>query len=341
MSGFNIADNYDPSIWIPGIREKAEVLPNLINSGILSRSPLFDTIASGPSSIADIPFFRSIANQDEAIQVERVAPTVQGQTTSKQVCVMLNRETANDLTAMSANLGALDPVGDLLGQIAERRTIQEQKRLLFTLRGVFGVAAVSSALSVDHFHEATADIVAADAITGAYVLDAVAKLGDFGTTNGIIVCHPNIRVALIKLDDKQYFLDREGPVIIEYYKQMRLFTSELLVRAGTGVGTPNVYETFIILPGTFAKGEKTQVSGDTGNPAIDVASINMIKDGTTNVLTLIDRTRTIFHPSGMKWLDASVAASSPTNAELATAANWGMAASDAKLLGMTRIRTNG
>lgn len=344
MSGFNIADNYDPSIWIPGIREKSVAKPGLVNSGIIARSAEFDAIASGPSSTADIPFFRSIADQDEAIQVERQAPAIQGQLTDKQKCVMLNRETANDLTAMSATLGALDPLGDLLGQIAERRNIQLQKRLLATLRGVFGVSAVANALSVDHFHEATADIVSGDAIDGSYVIDAIAKLGELAEnvpTGGIIVCHSTIRAGLLKKDEKDFFRSYDGKLVLERYKGIQLFVSDTLVRAGTGTGAPSVYETFVVAPGTFALGEKPQLAGDTGNPAIDVASVNLLKDANANVLKLIDRTRTIVHPSGMKWLGASVAGSSPTNAELAASANWSMVAANAKLLGITRIRTNG
>lgn len=348
MSGFNAADNYVPEVWIKGITEKSATKPSIINSGIMVKSAEFDALASGPAATVTIPFFRNIEDQDDAIQVERQAPSIQGQSIGKQVAVLCNRETANDLTAMSRTLGALDPLGDLLGQIAARRLKQDQKRLLATLRGTFGVSAVATALGTDNFSENAEDVVSTNVLDGKKFIDAVAKLGELSDAirAGAMIVHPMVRAGLLKADEKDFFRPSQGAFGLEYYKGVPLFVSDLCARAGVpgqGKTASVVYETFVVAAGSFAYGSKPQVGGlaSSGTPAIDVASINLIPDGKANVLELIDRTRTVIHPSGMKWLGGSVAGDTPTNAELATGANWTMAAADARLLGMIRIRTNG
>ncbi len=48
----------------------------------------------------------------------------------------------------------------------------------------------------------------------------------------------------------------------------------------------------------------------------------MARDALNSDTFLVNRRRFILHPRGVKFTSASVAADSPTNAELETAANW-------------------
>jgi hypothetical protein len=50
--------------------------------------------------------------------------------------------------------------------------------------------------------------------------------------------------------------------------------------------------------------------------------VELYRNGLASDTDLINRRRYILHPRGVKFTSASVAADSPTNAELETGANW-------------------
>jgi len=90
------------------------------------------------------------------------------------------------------------------------------------------------------------------------------------------------------------------------------------VRAGTTSGY--VYTSFLFGPGCFGRGNATlndPVEGGFGTKAVEWSRAAL--DSDTN---FINRRRYLLHPRGVKFTSASLAGSSPTNAELETVANW-------------------
>ena len=95
--------------------------------------------------------------------------------------------------------------------------------------------------------------------------------------------------------------------------------SVLPTRAGSTDGT--VYTTYLFAPGAFARGASplasTPLVGGHGTQGCEFARVPLDSDS-----VLINRRRYILHPRGVKFASASVAADSPTNAELETSSNW-------------------
>jgi len=93
----------------------------------------------------------------------------------------------------------------------------------------------------------------------------------------------------------------------------------LPVRAGTTDG--QVYTTYLFGMGAFAKGagplDGTPLQGGFGTEGVE-----WTRDALASDTLFINRRRYILHPRGVKFTSASVAADSPTNAELETGANW-------------------
>ena len=114
---------------------------------------------------------------------------------------------------------------------------------------------------------------------------------------------------------------------------MQIVRSSALSRAGTTSGT--VYETYIMSPGSIAYGEKAQ-----SNRIGDTASLIMFGDASKNQQALYDYTRFAIHPNGAKWV-GTPSGESPTNAELATAANWNLGFQTASRCGFAQILSNG
>lgn len=149
-----------------------------------------------------------------------------------------------------------------------------------------------------------------------------------------MLCHSVIRAALLAQDENDFERKSEGAFTIERYKGLPLYVSDSLRRVGTSDGY--VYDTYFLTAGCLAWGEKPQ-QGDS----LDVASMQLDLDRTKNNMTLYDRTRFILQPLGIAWQSSSMAGQSPTNAELATAANWASILTSVARAGMCRLMTNG
>lgn len=339
----SISDLWVPPVWVKGLNEQVRVTPSLINSGLCVRNAQMDAFATGAGTVVTLPYFRDITDQADGIQVENTAPTKQTIGSGKQYATILNRETANDATALAAQVSGEKPVDEILAQLAVRRTKQRQTTLLNILRGLFHNASAPAAATgalyqnrSDYFLEAGASPAAAQLIDSTKVITSIAKLGDLRDVvqGGVIVMHPNIEAALLVADATSFKeLSISPGLSLRTYKGLRVYTSQLLVRAGTTSGL--VFDTYIAAPGTVAWGEKAQ-AGDS----IDVASLSFFEDRDKNVANIYDRTRFLMHVNGTKWV-GTPAGQSATNAELAVNTNWGLDYATADRVGIIAIRTNG
>jgi hypothetical protein len=344
MATTSIADLWTPDIWITGANERMNTLPALISSPIVKRVPEFDALAAGGGITVNVPYFRDITDQADAPQVEGTQPTMQKLTSGKQIAPMFNRETGLASSSLAASVSGADPVANILSQIAVRRQKQRQAALVNILRGIFGFsnapagAGALSAVRNDVFLEAGANPASAQLISPFVFADTIARLGELADTTigGGILMHPLIRAALIKQDQIafEHYSTQEGTKL-ETYKGYRVFTSNLLVRAGGVSGY--VFDTYIFAPGVFAWGEKPQVDGTN---RADAASMRLWVNPQTNVEEIYDRTRFLLHPNGLRWI-GTPGGQSAANSELATAANWSLDYATADRCGIVCLRSNG
>lgn len=344
-----ISDLWTPDIWIPEMKEKQATFPSLFNAGVISRSAEMDAIATGAGTSVNIPFFKDITDQDDEIQVENTGPTTDnGQPSGKMVGVPLNRVTKNSVTALSGQVSGADPLGSIIGQLVERRLKQRQKTLVATMRGAFGTAGAKNAAAslsavriggttAEVFDESGDDATSDQLFSPDLFIDMKYLLGELANdlAQGLLLCHPNIKARLEKLDKDGFKEGRPSqlPFDITTYRGVPIFTSESLVRAGTTNGY--VYDTYILARGVVGYGEKAQ-AGDV----IDVASLQYDQNKDLNNEYIYDRTRFILHLNGMKWV-GTPAGQSATNAELQTATNWNLVYQTANRVGAVAVRTNG
>src|ERR1051326_7943560 len=254
MAQTTISDLWTPDIWRQGVAEKAKAFPSLLNSGVVLEAPLFNEIASGAGIAANIPFYKDISDDTDNIQVEDTAPTPGESTAGRQICPILNRVKAYDVTALAAQVsGAMpDPVGEILTQIGNGRVKRRQRTLVSVLRGAFGggddangSASELTSMRVEAFDESGNDATNDQKMSAELFIAAKALLGELGDMlmGGAILTHPNI-VAQLEILDRESFKDGIAsglPFTVRTYRQIPIFTSNLLVRAGTANGY--VYET--------------------------------------------------------------------------------------------------
>ena len=347
MAIATISNLWTPAIWLQGMRERQNTFPSILNSGVAVGNAIFDNIASGAGVSANVPFFLDISNQSDAIQVEDTAPTIQGVTSGLQIAPILNRETNNRVTALAAQVSGADPVGEFINVLTIRRLKQRNATLIALLRGAFaglGASGATAALDdvrLDAFDETGNDATSSQTMGADLFITGKALLGELADSlmNGALIAHPNV-IASLERADKDSFKDgvESGlPFTVRTYRGVPVFSSSLLVRAGTTNGY--VYETYLLAQGIVAKGEKPQVGGTPASPAIDVASLNYNPDVNLNNERIYDRTQFVMHLNGMKFT-GTPSGQSATNAELATAASWELVYQTADRVGAVCFRTN-
>lgn len=354
----SIADLWVPAIWVQAMRERQATFPALFNSGIVARADLFDQIASGAGTSVNVPFLKDITDQSDEIQVENTAPVNDnGQPGDVQVFPILNRVTKNSVEALAAQVSGVDPMAAIIDQLTMRRLKQRQSTLVSLLRALFSSAGANvnaggyTAGTLDPvkltyngaepFIENGAAATEQNLFTPDVFIDTTVLLGELEEMlrNGCILCHPNIKARLKKLDALNFrtlIRPSELPFDIETYREIPIFTSVSLRRAGTASGY--VYDTYLITKGTVGYGEKPQ-QGDT----TDVASLQYWRDRDKNNELIWDRTRFMLGINGTKWnpKQGVPAGQSATNAEVGDAGNWSLVFQSANRVGVACVRTNG
>ena len=348
MAQTTISDLWTPDIWRQGAAEKARAFPSLLNSPAAVQTPELDAIATGAGISAHIPFYKDTSDDTDTIQVEDTAPTDGELTAGDQIAPILNRVKSYNVTALAGQVsgGNPAPIDQIFSTIGFGRMKRRQRTLIATLQGVLGGGAeangsASVALTANRLeafdesgvgagseHKMSPDLF----ITGAALLGELDEM----LMGGAIFTHPNV-VAQLNILDKQSF--KEGvesglPFKVRTYRGIPIFTSRLLVRAGSTNGF--VYETYLISPGAIGIGAKAQSSrvGDTAHLILDETQIGK------NNLVVFDRNRYLVHVNGTKW-GGTPGGQSATDAELATVANWTLVYQSADRTGVVLIRTNG
>jgi len=340
MAHTTIANLWTPQIWITTVDEQARALSGLITSGGFTQSGLFDSAASGAGTSVNLPFFADLTDTLDGIQVEGTAPTVNNIGSAQNVAPVLNRVLAFVAEALAKAVSGSDPVAAITRQLALNRQKRLQRTGLNILRGLFAfgsapaTAAAMSACRSDVSLEAGASPAAGQLIDSTKFNNACALMGELQSNlmNGAVWMHPLVRAALLNADANSFERSSKMGFMLETYKGIPVYVSNLLSRSGTTSGT--TYDTYVIAPGTIGWGMKPQ------SPGIDAASLQYFASPDTNRETIYDRTRALIHINGTKWT-GTPAGQSATDAELATSTNWALAYQTADRVGVVQIRTNG
>ncbi len=345
----SIADLWVPDVWVSALREPQATYPVLFQSGVVTRSPIMDNLASGEGQSVNVPYFKDITDQSDEIQIENTAPSDQGQTGSKMVGVPLNRVSKNTSGALAAAVTGTNPLAQIISAIYMRRMKQRQSTTLAMLRGLFGSAGaanVAACMSANRYGGTTAEPFTENGL-GAQsnnlfspdlFIYAKALLGELADqlAAGAMWVHPNVLARLEQLDSlnfKSIVVPSALPFTVTTYRGVPIYTSSALYRAGTGNGF--VYETYLMAQGVIGYGERAQ-KGDV----IDVAALTYFPDRDKNNEIVWDRTRHVQHVLGTKWI-GNPAGQSATNAELQTTTNWQYVFQTANRTPIVCIRTNG
>jgi hypothetical protein len=206
----------------------------------------------------------------------------------------------NDLARALSGDDPMGAIGDLVAGYWARRL---QVTLLNILRGVFSVANMAGNLL-----DISANVAPLDpTITGQTAVDALQLLGDAKDKLTGFMMHSMTEASLIK----QGLITMELETVNGQSVRVKRFLGKrVIVDDGCPVNV-NVYTTYLFGEGAIAYGNgAAPVPTETDRDSLQGDDI------------LINRKHFILHPRGVAFQDAAVVGSSPTNLELANAANW-------------------
>jgi hypothetical protein len=318
MAKTAVADIIIPTLFEKYAIERTAELAQFGQCGIVEAAPQFDEIAAEGGQQVKMPFWKDLTATRQLLSDS--APLVVNKITTDQDIARIHNDAqtwgVNHLAKVIAGDDPMAAIGDL---VAEYWARTDEGLIVSCLKGMFGAASMAGNLLAIH-SESVAGQSAATRLTGSTFVDACAKLGDRADRLTAVAMHSATEAALRKLDLIDFIPDSEGKAQIRTFQGRRVVVDDNLpTRAGTTDGT--VYTTFLFGQGAFAKGsamlDSTPLLGGIGTEGVEIYRLGLDSD-----TMLINRRRYILHPRGVKFTSASVAADSPTNAELENQANW-------------------
>jgi len=305
-----------PSVFNPYVTERTSDLAKFYLGGIVSSNPELDRLATAGGKLINMPFWSDLSGDDEVLS-DSGSLTPAAISALQDVAVLLMRGKAWSVNDLAVALSGDDPMGAIGDLVATYWARKRSAVALAALKGVFAdnVANDSGDMVADVAGATNADVTADTKFSGDTFVDGQATFGDaIGGLSGISF-HPVVYHNLKKLDNISFERESLGDLEVETYRGLRVIVDRNMpttAAAGALAGDAAAdYTTYLFGQGAIGMG-----SGAAPVPT------ETDRDSLAGQDILVTRDHFLMHPRGAAFISGSVAASSPTNAELALAANW-------------------
>jgi hypothetical protein len=301
MAKTRIADVIVPEVFAAYILTMTKELSALVQSGIAASNPELDRLVTQGGKLINMPFWKPITGDDEILSDSSVL-TPDKIVAGADVAALLFRGKAWSANELAGALAGDSPMKAISAQVADWWARKEQAVLIAILKGVFG-----GTLAGSHVNDISGGAGAAAVISGAAILDTKQLLGDAADQLTALAMHSAVYTTLQKQNLITFIPNARGEVNIPTYLGYRVIVDD---------GCPNsggVYSTYMFGAGVFGRGD--------GVP-IDLTPVETDRDSLAGDDILINRRAFVLHPFGVKFTNTTVADVTPSNTELALAANW-------------------
>lgn len=303
MAGTTLADVIVPELFNPYVINRTAERSALFQSGIITRTPEFDRLASEAARTHNMPFFEDLTGDAQNI-VEGNKATVNKITSNKDVSTTIMRLQAWSATALAGALAGSDPMAAIGNLVADYWQREYQKNLIAILTGVFASDSMK-----DHVLDISTGTGKAANMSASAFIDALQLMGDAQDKVTCVAMHSATKAYLKK--QNLIVTERDSnSVEFDTYQDRRVIVDD-----GCPVSN-GVYTTYLFGIGAIAFGEGTPV---------DFVQSEVYRDPSLGAGedTLYNRHAFIMHPRGVAWTNKVRAnVESPSMAELKDATNW-------------------
>jgi hypothetical protein len=280
-------------------------------SGIVQTSPQFDELARGPSNIYNMPFWNDLD--------QTILPNLS--TDNPADVAVPNKIGTGQMLARTSYLnqwwGSADLVKELISddpmQALKNRTDmywqrQLERRLIAATKGILAANIANNASDMV--------FVQIGPWTRTAYVNAQFTMGDAIGTLSTLVAHSQVVKQMTLNDDIDFVRDSDGRILTRSYMGANVIMDDSMPATATTAPNGDVaYITAIFGPAAFGFGV-----GAPDHPS-EIRREPLQGNG-AGLEYFGERKTWLLHPAGHSFTSASVVGQSPTNAELATAANW-------------------
>ena len=294
-----------PEIFTPYVINRTMELSELIQSGIMVNNSEFDALASGPNTLANMPFWEDLEGEEETV-TEDGFYTPLNINASKDVArkqFIGNMWGANNLTSLLSGDDPMAAIGNLVASYWQRRM---QARLLATLEGIFESETMSSKV-LDISDQSGNNAL----ISGNSFIDAGQLMGDAKQLLTAVMMHSATEAHLAKRDLIEYVQESGQSDRVPYFLRKRVIVDDSVP-----------YDTTTKIGTAYLFGSGAIALGNGSHPRIIETEVDRDSTSHAGEDYLINRKIFIMHPRGIKWTENSVAKEFPTRDELKAATNW-------------------
>lgn len=310
----------------------------VLASGIVRQDASIMDAIGAHGNVATMPIYMPLNIHDSGMEplnndgnTDNVPVEIAG---NKQTCMLIQRMKAFKAKDFTKELTGADPMSQIKGKIQNYYTQVWEKELMNIANAVLGVSALSD--HVTNLAATSGTVNDANLINETTMIDAEqAALGDMAGGLGLVIMHSKIFAAYKKLQLVEYDKYVVNGAIKQEITLPTVNGKHVLVTdyyTLDNSGTLPVYKTYLFGEGAFLSCDKKNYENQyTTNYDPEKAA------GTDMFYTKQGK---VLHPNGLSLSVDSIAAESPTFAELGNTSNYNLKFNH-KNVKMGLIKTNG
>jgi hypothetical protein len=335
MAVTRLTDAVVPSVFNPYVLKETKEKTSIFTSGILRNDANLASFLSGGGQTINVPFWKDLptAEPNTSSDDPAVSATPAKITSGTDIAIRINRNNGWSDADLVAELAGDDPMKAIGSRVAAWWARAFQAHMVAMLKGVFADNIANDAGDMVRTvgTDAVGASVAAERISAENILDTAQTMGDASSVLSTLIMHSVQYTALAKLNLIDFIPDSEGRVNFPSYLGYKVIVDD---------GVPAVAGTNRIMYWTFLVGMNA-IGWAESPPAVPTETIRKPDQGNGGgVEELWSRRQYIMHPYGIKFTSSSLAGKSPTNTELATAANWDRVVVERKQVSLALLRSN-
>lgn len=317
MAETRLADVIVPEVFTDYTLEPSIRKSRFWQAGLIEQNPAITALLNGGGTTFEFPFWQDTVGTSGDIPSETVDATINNVTSSRQEARRQLREKAWGQNAIAVQFSGSSPLQSAIDRVNTYWAQAYDLMAVATLQGVIAENIAND--SGDLVNDISGAGGAAAQFGDDGVIDAQALLGENGVVGRAdssdftsIIVHPRTYAFMRKQDliDEVPVSNQDRP--LETYLRMRVIVDNNIPVNTTP--TPDVYDTYIMKPGAMQWG--------IGTAGYEPTEIHREPGRGFGIDELFTRRVFAIHVVGTRWLNASVAGVSPTDAELRTSSNY-------------------
>jgi hypothetical protein len=334
MAVTQLADIIEPEVWLPYVQKRTTELDALARSGIVVDDPELAALAQGGGTLYNMPFWNDLSGtSDAAVDNPATESTPAKIGAGKDKARKHFRGKSWSWMDLAGAIAGDDPAMRIADLVAGFWARERLRLLILTLKGVLADNAANDSgdMIFSIANDNAGAVQASEKISSTAILLAAQTMGDASSLLTAIAMHSVLHTELDR--QKLIVYDPTDPANVGWgtYAGKSVIVDDT---CPAEVGSNRItYTSYLFGRGAVGYGR--------GTPKVPVETFrNPAAGNGSGQETLYTREEFILHPRGIAWTEASVAGATPSDAEIATAANWNRVY-DRKLIRLAVLKTNG